>query len=103
MKWLCVKSESSCEYKSETGECTISEEVLIEEGGCPYRVFEKIKNEEGVKEMLKHKSDCAVHNEPAYPKGECDCGILTEKEKQNIKLEVLAKCQFGLEVKTEEE
>ena len=22
----------------------------------------------------KHYSDCAVHNEPAYPKGDCDCG-----------------------------
>ena len=21
-----------------------------------------------------HKTDCAVHNEPAMPKGECDCG-----------------------------
>lgn len=21
-----------------------------------------------------HKSDCAVHNEPAYPRGACDCG-----------------------------
>ena len=21
-----------------------------------------------------HKSDCAVHNMPAYPNGECDCG-----------------------------
>lgn len=21
----------------------------------------------------QHKSDCAVHNEPALPKGECDC------------------------------
>lgn len=20
-----------------------------------------------------HRSDCAVHNEPAYPRGECDC------------------------------
>ena len=20
-----------------------------------------------------HKSDCAVHNEPALPKGQCDC------------------------------
>ena len=25
-------------------------------------------------EIVKHWSDCAVHNEPAYPKGECDCG-----------------------------
>lgn len=22
---------------------------------------------------IKHDSDCAVHNEPAYPKGECNC------------------------------
>ena len=24
---------------------------------------------------LEHASDCAVHNEPAYPKGPCDCGV----------------------------
>lgn len=24
--------------------------------------------------MLIHKSDCATHNEPAYPNGPCDCG-----------------------------
>lgn len=24
----------------------------------------------------KHWSDCAVHNEPAYPNGPCDCGGL---------------------------
>ena len=23
---------------------------------------------------LAHWSDCAVHSEPTYPKGECDCG-----------------------------
>ena len=22
-----------------------------------------------------HMSDCAVHNEPAFPKGHCDCGV----------------------------
>ena len=27
---------------------------------------------------VKHKSDCAMHNEPAYPKGVCDCGALVE-------------------------
>ena len=26
--------------------------------------------------MRIHKSDCAVHNEPALPKGECDCGAV---------------------------
>ena len=23
----------------------------------------------------RHLSDCAVHNEPAYPNGPCDCGV----------------------------
>ena len=25
-----------------------------------------------------HWSDCAVHNEPAYPAGPCDCGVAQE-------------------------
>lgn len=25
-----------------------------------------------------HLSDCAVHNEPAYPNGPCDCGAATQ-------------------------
>jgi len=28
-------------------------------------------------EPVGHWSDCAVHSEPAYPKGECDCGGYT--------------------------
>ena len=24
----------------------------------------------------EHWSDCAVHSEPAYPAGECDCGLV---------------------------
>ena len=24
--------------------------------------------------MIKHMSDCAIYNEPAYPKDFCDCG-----------------------------
>jgi hypothetical protein len=27
-----------------------------------------------------HWSDCAVHNGPAYPAGECDCGVEKEQE-----------------------
>lgn len=27
-------------------------------------------------EDVVHASDCAVHNEPAYPNGPCDCGAL---------------------------
>ncbi len=29
---------------------------------------------------IEHWSDCAVHNEPAYPAGPCDCGGLTQAE-----------------------
>jgi hypothetical protein len=28
-----------------------------------------------------HWSDCAVHNAPAYPAGECDCGAMNEMTK----------------------
>lgn len=31
--------------------------------------------------MVKlHRSDCAIYNEPAYPKGECDCWWLLSGE-----------------------
>lgn len=33
------------------------------------------------KEIL-HDSDCAVHNEPAYPAGPCDCGALAKHERR---------------------
>lgn len=29
---------------------------------------------EACEDGTTHLSDCAVHNEPAYPKGPCDCG-----------------------------
>ena len=31
-------------------------------------------------QIKPHASDCAVHSEPAYPKGKCDCGAQTEQE-----------------------
>ncbi len=29
---------------------------------------------------MMHRSDCAVYNEPAYPKGKCDCWWLIRGE-----------------------
>lgn len=29
---------------------------------------------------ITHASDCAMHNEPAYPNGPCDCGALKERK-----------------------
>jgi hypothetical protein len=34
----------------------------------------------------KHWSDCAVHSEPAYPAGECDCGGVPQPEPEPVKL-----------------
>jgi hypothetical protein len=34
-----------------------------------------------------HASDCAVHNEPAYPKGACNCGAQPEQEPERVKFE----------------
>lgn len=28
----------------------------------------------------KHSSDCAVHNAPAYPVGECDCAVRFQRK-----------------------
>ena len=33
-----------------------------------------------------HWSDCAVHNGPAYPAGECDCGVAPKSEREALKL-----------------
>ena len=34
-----------------------------------------MKTEEEIK--MQHWSDCAIYNEPAYPKGRCNCGGIT--------------------------
>ena len=31
-------------------------------------------------QIKPHASDCAVHSEPAYPKGKCDCGAPLEEK-----------------------
>jgi len=36
------------------------------------------------KDGIIHASDCAVHNGPAYPAGECDCGVAQEIEQSEI-------------------
>jgi hypothetical protein len=37
-------------------------------------------------EPVQHWSDCAVHNGPAYPAGECDCGVAQEPVRKVLKL-----------------
>ena len=40
--------------------------------------------------ITPHASDCAVHNEPAYPKGACNCGAQPEQEPYQTQLERFA-------------
>ena len=49
---------------------TAIREVLAQPDGCQCPAC-KVK---------PHASDCAVHNEPAYPKGACDCGAQPSKQ-----------------------
>jgi hypothetical protein len=41
--------------------------------------------------MTKHWSDCAVHSEPAYPAGECDCGGFKQYQDEGM----CQACEFG--------
>ncbi|KKL70321.1 hypothetical protein LCGC14_2106070 [marine sediment metagenome] len=42
---------------------------------------------------MKHWSDCATHNEPAYPVGACDCGGIPESKDELIGL--LSRVRFN--------
>ena len=44
-----------------------------------------------MKQESVHWSDCAVHNGPAYPAGECDCGVAQEPYDQTA-LELCEVC-----------
>jgi hypothetical protein len=38
-----------------------------------------------------HWSDCAVHNGPAYPAGECDCGVMNDRQRLEAIVSVINK------------
>lgn len=40
--------------------------------------------------QIEHTSDCAVHNEPAYPAGPCDCGALMKRALEKARLALSA-------------
>ena len=39
-----------------------------------------------------HDSDCAVHNEPAYPAGPCDCGAEAKAQRRYLRFLYLRAC-----------
>jgi hypothetical protein len=40
----------------------------------PSKLLASIDGAIAIAKELQHWSDCAVHNEPAFPAGECNCG-----------------------------
>jgi len=42
----------------------------------PASIYKAIETPRARLSAPKHWSDCAVHSEPAYPAGECDCGLV---------------------------
>ncbi len=55
---------------------------------------------------ILHDSDCAVHNEPAYPNGLCNCGAntlelaMTQRDKARSALEEAIEAIEGVEQDT---
>jgi hypothetical protein len=49
---------------------------LSPQHGRPDDVEEAIETLRARLAQPEHWSDCAVHSEPAYPAGECDCGLV---------------------------
>ncbi len=47
-----------------------------------------------------HWSDCAIYNEPAYPKGGCDCGAIKTRDK---KLIITVENQYHYEIRLYED
>ena len=60
----------------------IAREALAEHAMCEtQRLGQEIEQCQCPECQIKpHASDCAVHSEPAYPKGKCDCGAQPEQE-----------------------
>ena len=54
--------------------------------------------EQPEQEPVAHWSDCAVHSEPAYPAGKCDCGGYTPKVHAHQELYKAAKDFYNLTV-----
>ena len=56
MTWLGTNCHPHCKVIVESDSAEIVEGLAIVKAGC-----------------CGHKSDCAIHNEPAFPAGACDC------------------------------
>jgi hypothetical protein len=95
--YSCPKHEDGCANEAEGDECncgadevnaqfdkaiTAIEEALAEHAMREVqRLGQEIEQCQCIECQIKpHASDCAVHSEPAYPKGKCDCGAQLEEK-----------------------
>jgi regulator of replication initiation timing len=72
----------------------LAEQTSSKTSSEEYQSWKQIKQEsENIKRQISeglHDSDCAVHNEPAYPNGPCNC-ILSPRPSVEVLLEALRK------------
>ena len=52
--------------------CPVEKSIITYQGKCNWCGEQEALAQ--TQEPVAHWSDCSVHSEPAYPKGECDCG-----------------------------
>lgn len=72
--WVeCLSCDAtSGRYQSPTGDHEGARRAAI--AAWNYRAEPQTCQCPACREGVPHASDCAVHNEPAYPNGKCDCG-----------------------------
>ena len=59
------------------------------------KTLEKAQPTNRVQQNVRHLSSCAIYNEPAHPKGQCDCGWENELRKALIKAVEIIKRLWG--------
>ena len=76
---VCETDELCCKCGDE---CAVAIRAIKFEGDTGFRPVSEMIGEQAEQEHDGHWSDCSVHNEPAYPNGECDCGGYPPKAEQ---------------------
>lgn len=88
----CSKSKWALKgkFKDEFGGCGLACEChnKCKEEGCDreknHTGFHYAQPQATVNEEVHHYSDCAIHNEPAFPKGECNCGGFIPSDDEQV-------------------
>jgi hypothetical protein len=95
--YSCPKHEDGCANEAQGDKCNCGADEINAEFDKSITALEEALAEHAMQEVQRlgqeieqcqcpecqikpHASDCAVHSEPAYPKGKCDCGAQPQQE-----------------------